>query len=436
MAEVRLNRIIVSGNTIEYEYSYSDDLSRFFSATPFVISYEKNIEKVPAGILAIPFLSSVLPIIWLTNSSLFVDELDEAFFNCIPEVKKGYEKMFPGVKFLGNLHVNSSVAYKKINVDGISAMFFSGGLDSYQTLISHIDEQPLLISIWGSDIKVDNSEGWDNLKKILTNAGEKYKLPVSVIKSSFREFDCEGELHKEFSGLLGDGWWHGVKHGIGLIGHVAPLAYLLGIDNMYIASTNWPEQGIQKCASSPWTDNFVRFCNTKVIHDGYEYSRQDKVHNIVNYAKKNNDRIDLHVCWQTQTGKNCCHCEKCYRTIAGILAEGADPKQFGFDYSEVDLVEMEKIIKSFPVKETISTYWPNIQASFRKNQKDIKKNKYYYWYQWIIDTNFDRPETMSMNWLRSLRMHATLLSYEVRRKNDILYPLRVLHGHIHDKLSK
>lgn len=45
------------------------------------------------------------------------------------------------------------------------ATFFSGGVDAFSTLISHIDETPELFTLWGNDILYDNQSGWKNVEK-------------------------------------------------------------------------------------------------------------------------------------------------------------------------------------------------------------------------------------------------------------------------------
>lgn len=36
----------------------------------------------------------------------------------------------------------------------------------------------------------------------------------------------ESVLDKDFKLILKDNWWHGIQHGIGLIGHAAPCNFL------------------------------------------------------------------------------------------------------------------------------------------------------------------------------------------------------------------
>ena len=86
--------------------------------------------------------------------------------------------------------------------------------------------------------------------------------------------------------------------------------------------------------------------------------------------------MKLRVCWESAGGSNCCHCEKCLRTILAIYAEGADPRDFGFDYEDINTVG-KWFRNTFSVSGTderlLQRYLP-IQETMRKNltKKDIE----------------------------------------------------------------
>lgn len=401
MEEIVLKHIDKSGCTITYDFSVSDGLIGFFSGKPFLIEYSEEIGAVPDAIAAIPFVSNVLPIIWLTDSALVIQDLDKSFYNCIPDLKTGYETMFPETAFRGTIKVTNLVSCDRPST-GKCAMFYSGGLDSVQTLVSHLDEKPDLISIWGSDIRYENAEGWSLVHTAIEEASRKFNLPDIVIHSTFREFDNEGILDRQFHSQLKDGWWHGVKHGIGLLGHVAPYAYLHGLSTMYIASTNCPADGPVRCASNPLTDNHVRFANCKAVHDGFEFSRQDKVHNVAEFVRKTGNPISLHVCWESQNGNNCCRCEKCYRTMAGLLAEGEDPADYGFP--EIDFRRMRsQIIGGNVGKVALHEYWTHIHNRACQNEQMLRAKPYWRQFKWIVKADFEHPETLKMPLIYRIR---------------------------------
>ena len=280
MKWIKLNKIEVLSNKIHYIFSVSTNLKRYFSGNNFIIEYPRDISSVPKAVLAVPFVCNVLPVIWLENAELQISELDADFYNSIPEFKKGYINMYPDAEFKGKLIVDNIVECRKLNQNGVGTLF-SGGLDATTTFLRHLNEKPDLISIWGSDITFDNIKGWKPVQNAIDEVAVRYDVDHFNIRSSFREFDKEWELEKTYKNELHDGWWHGVKHGIGLLGHAAPIIWIQGIKTLYIASTYSPADGKVTCASDPTIDNYVRFCGCQVMHDGFELGRQGKAKYLV-----------------------------------------------------------------------------------------------------------------------------------------------------------
>ncbi len=384
-SEIKLNGIKKEKNRIIYNYETNGDMSNYlFNDKPFYVEYDENIEKVPDSILIVPFICNVLPIVWITDATLIVDKIDKNFYESIDKFKKGYIDMYPQIKFKGKIKYNKLEENHSKQKDKISAAFFSGGVDAVSTLVSHINENIFTITIWGADIKVDNEKGWNVVKQFIC----KNSLGVEnqFVKSSFREFLDESKLTKLVEKYANDDWWHGFQHGIGLIGHAAPLAYLYNIDNLYIASSyTIKDKGKVTCASDPTIDNYVKFSDCHVIHDGYEYGRQEKIANICTYRKKIDKDIKLRVCWISDSGENCNHCEKCIRTILGIVAEGDNPVSYGFnpDY---------KYIKNYVEKKCyfnpiIYPIWQSMLIRFNENKDKLKDNDYI---QWIYNIDLDK----------------------------------------------
>lgn len=289
-------------------------------------------------------MCNVLPIVWLTDATLYLDELDEDFYNCVEKLKQGYREIYPNLQFKGKIECKK-IRYEREECNQRSLVFFSGGVDAVATLIAHIDEQPTLFSICGADVKLDNQKGWNTVMSQINEVSHQFQLSTIQCYSNFREFIDEERLCALVTKLgAKDDYWHGFQHGIGLIGHAAPLAYLYGYTQNYIASSyTIRERGICTCASDPRIDNNVRFCNSRVYHDQFEYNRQEKIQHIVEYCRKNNVNVKLRVCWITDGGNNCCTCEKCIRTIYGILAEKEDPKNYGFN--DVNLLKIKCLLK-------------------------------------------------------------------------------------------
>lgn len=411
MDTIRLLGIRTEGHHIRFDFQYSRRLDPFFRDIPLTIEYPIDVTNVPQSILAVPFVCCVLPIVWLTDSQLVLPELDLDFFECIPEVKKGYETMFPESTFAGQICPERIV--KNSALGNGCAAFFSGGLDATQTLVSHFNEKPHLISIWGADIRYDNEAGWNAVHKGIEEIATRFSLPNPVIRSNFRQFDDEGALNHIYAAQLQDDWWHGVKHSLGLLGHAAPYVWLHKLSTVYIASSNCAKDEPVRCASHPRTDNYVRFAGCRVVHDGYEFSRQDKARNVVSFSKTTGNKISLHACWQSQSGSNCCRCEKCYRTMTAIIAEGGDPVDYGFPNAEPAMKDMKSVLIAGKVlsSSVAKRHWVHIQNGLRQNRSTLKRSPYRKSVEWLLSADLLHIERIKPPLLYFLRSRLASMKF-------------------------
>ena len=381
-----VDSINICKNRIDISYSLEGEWGRFFNQNePFFVEYSEDISSVPKGVAVIPFICNILPIAWLCDADIHLPELDEDFYNSIPDFKAGYEKMYPMFSFKGNIIPETLILSE--NSGKNTAAFFSGGVDAFTTLIMHRDEKPALITLWGSDVPFEDVAGWDIVQNHTKSSAELFSVNSLIVKSSFRRFIFEGLL-SSFVSDSGDGWWHGFQHGIGLIGHAAPYAYVKNVTTVYIASSNIPEYiGQYTCASDPTIDNYIRFCGCSVVHDGYPYSRQEKVRLIVDYTKKSKSPVPLRVCWISRGGGNCGVCEKCLRTIMEIVSEGANPNDYGFEWGLNEIKSAEFRIKHIIQVGYVNLYWKVSQKQMVENADRIEN---YEAYKWFVDMDLDK----------------------------------------------
>lgn len=381
-----VKKVEITRNSISVEFKPTGKLKRLFNPTHrFTAEYSSLVGDVSPAVAVIPFVCNVLPIVWVTDATLELPELDRAFFDCIPEVKRGYEEMFPSMKFGGKIKVGRVVDATPAATGPAceAGAFFSGGADAFTTLITHHNEHPMLISLWGADIKLNDVDGWENVRKHTEESARQFGVDAVFVKTNFRTFIDEGRLDRLVADS-GDGWWHGFQHGMGIIGHGAPIAATHSLQKLYIASSHTAEtrRGIT-CASDPTIDNRLRMASCRVVHDGFELSRQQKIARIANFANRNGLIPNLHVCWISGGGNNCCKCEKCLRTIFAFFAEGVDPRPFGFDYTSTDLENSEAIVQARRTR-TNSPLWRDIQNRFRSNPAAIIDDST----RWILDADF------------------------------------------------
>lgn len=349
-------------------FVYSDSLSQYFRYSKFIIESDIDFNLVPDSIIKVPFVCNVLPIIWLTDTTLVTGKLDQNFYDSIDAIKQGYMQMYPMLDFKGCIKCqtenNATQPSEK------TLCLFSGGVDACTTALRHLQEPMILMSVWGSaDHPLDDWQGWEMHERNLIEIANNFGKQLITLRSNFYTFiDNWGNLNRLIK-ASGESWWHGFQHGIGLISLAAPIAFLQNVRTVYIAASFTKGEKVT-CASDPTIDNNLKFNNTNVVHDGYELTRQEKVAYLVH--KAGDIRIPMHVCLRPYQNEqnNCCKCEKCYRTILAILAEGGNPANFGF---RNDLINTNRIISDIKYRLDISypQFYLAIQNAIKENAQLI-----------------------------------------------------------------
>ena len=405
MNKIVIEEVEVLANRLECTYTVEGEWKKYFKSTDnFFAEYSKEIDKVPKSVAIIPFLCNVLPLVWIFDAEVILESIDKDFFESVEDFKRGFVNMYPGLTFEGRISPKKVIDNKQEETDKTAA-FFSGGVDAYNTLISHMDENPTLVTLWGADVTFEDQAGWKLVDHHIKGIADNYNLEYVSIKTSFRRFLDEGALSEYVIQRTGNNWWYGYQHGIGIIGHMAPYAYQYKISKIYIASSLTLEDH-STCASDPSIDNYVKFCGSQVIHDGYEYSRQDKVNRISEYVKRTGTAVQLRVCWESEGGSNCCHCEKCHLTILCLLAGKNDPREYGFHYADHELAD---IMKDFRmelhfVHPSCSVLYKIIQEELRKNYEINHMNQSLRWYYKMdVEKELSAPKRLQYRFLRKVK---------------------------------
>ena len=380
-SQIVIKNISKNGSHIKIDYTVSDNLKEFFNLdNKFEVDYYENVESIPDCVAVIPFVSNVLPIIWLSDSELVVESLDYDYSKSINKTRTNFNKMYKTDIFKGNVVVKNEIKHKKSRKKENVSVFCSGGVDSTLSIVKCLEKgyKPLLITVWGTDVWDNNNDGWKSLKNYSSKLSKKLKLKNLYIKTNFRKFIYEHVLtEKLLRGRINDSWWRGIQHGIGLLGHVAPLAYMHNIKIHYIPATLNKKNLGATCGSFPTIDESVRFLDCKINHSGYEYTRVEKVKKITEYFK--NHEVDLRVCYMDKGDKlNCCHCEKCYLTIMELISIGEDPKNWGFDITDEEISKIPLYLKEKASDSPINIeIWDDIIKQSYKNIDFIKSNNNY-----------------------------------------------------------
>ncbi len=363
-----LDRICIGDNKIEYKYRVEGSWKQAFRLdNEFFIEYSRDFgRELPYGIAVIPFLGNFLPISWVFDAEIVIEEIDSDFFDSIDEIKRGYQWMYPQIEMRGRLTCPKITVYDIESGSEKSALYFSSGVDAYCSLVSVIKEKPILLTVWGTDVYLKDTEGWEKISEDTRAAAERFGLDHIFIKTSFRNVVNYTYLNDTIAKPNRENWWHGFQHGIALITHSAPLAYSVGIRRVYFSSSDTVKSSVKFCCSShPAMDFNERFCGCRTIHEGFENTRQDKIRKVCTYFERTGEPVKLHVCWETRNGENCCLCEKCARTIFGIIAEGYEPNDFGFS---IDKDGYNNIIERIKAKKIVlyPIHWQAIVRGLMK----------------------------------------------------------------------
>ena len=337
--QIKVKEIIKNGDRIEVKYE-QEGLDNYFALKDNLFwEYGVDVSSVPDSIAIIPFVCDMLPMAFVLDATIIVDELDKDFYECIADYREGYKKVAPLLDYKGKVVANKLV--KNDYKTDKDCVLFSGGIDATCTLVNNEANVSDCVTVWGADVKCDNEEGWKVLSQSLEDTIRKFGKNWYVIRTNFRSVINEKELTKYIK-VTKDDWWHGYQHGVALLGCSAPLAYLKGYNTIHIASS-FTEKYRAMCASDPYTDNCFRVGNSKAHHDGFEYDRCQKIQVISKAIEEKNISLNLHVCWKSSSGKNCGVCEKCVRSYLNCRAVGVDPSRLGIECN----LPMEKVKSSY-----------------------------------------------------------------------------------------
>ena len=398
MSEIKLEKLVASNDRVDYWFSVTEDLKRFFKQpTHMFAQYDRCIERVPASILVIPFLGNVMQIAWLTDAEVYVDKVDSKFYHSLTRLRNAYQKMYPncclGGALVAECQENDTDSAAK------SAQMFTGGMDAVTTFIRHADEKPLLIleygfyqdalvgqNVYANDVKSERNYISDRNAALAFSKA--HGTNAAFIRANYGTFINSAAIDKRFASQMGDDFWHGLHHAMAILGAAAPIAFQEGIRSLYIASS-FSVGNTYPCASDPTTDNEFRFAGTAVVHDGYEMTDQDKARTVVAYQKKIGTPLPLRVCsWNDH---NCCACEKCLRRMLQINAEGGDPHSFGFAYehSVLDTTKayLRKEIQFFTAKNIDK--WKRIIARMSDNYDGLFEKEVY---NFLKDYDFEKEK--------------------------------------------
>ncbi len=202
--------------------------------------------------------------------------------------------------------------------------FFSGGVDSYYTLLKHREEITHLIYVHGFDVPHTNNDLGEKVLDKIRYISDALGVKLVMVKTNLRDLL---DKHANWE------WTHGSA--------LAAVGFLLAGDfkKIYIPSSHTYDH-LSPWGSHPlldvlWSDDNLEFNN-----DGSEANRNLKIEFI---TKLDLVLDTLRVCWRNPNNSyNCSECEKCLRTMICMRVAGVLDKSKTFR-STLDLRRIRKL---------------------------------------------------------------------------------------------
>jgi hypothetical protein len=191
-----------------------------------------------------------------------------------------------------------------------TALCFSGGVDSFYSLLRSGRRVDLLLTVHGYDIKLRDGARASAFESSLRAVAAELGMKPVVVRTNLRE-------HPAFARAP----WERT-HG----GALAAVGHLLGDSaGRLLISSSYPYLNHVPWGSHWQTDPLWSSDRLEVIHVGAELARSDKLRAI---AREPLVRKHLRVCWENLAPEgNCSRCEKCLRTRL-MLADCGELENF------------------------------------------------------------------------------------------------------------
>ncbi len=389
---ITLEQIVVDGATVRYKYTVSNELRKYFTTDTMFLHYEQDMTDVPLSILAIPFVNCMAGLSWLLDAMLLVDEIDETYYYAFKQIKLAYAELHS--TSLHGIFIPSVIKKNKMEGNNKHLLLFGGGVDCHSSFLRNIERVSGIVNIYGWARREDEVSAVDKSDKEMTLAfAHQFGIEGFHVTSNFAsQFDLD-RIQKELFSGMGTSYWYGFLHSMAFLSIAAPIAWQKGCANLMIASSFTKKLIDVHCGSFITTDNEFKFStNGNTMHDGFELNRQQKIALIAKYQLENGRPYLIQSC--SFNDHNCCSCEKCFRTVVELIAEGVNPRDFGFIDIDGSMVSHWKTVISrdiaqWAVQKEGYYYYNLARKRMIENYESIADKEFV---DWFLSFDFDKAK--------------------------------------------
>jgi hypothetical protein len=250
------------------------------------------------------FLTSMLLIAMQYGEDIKVQgAISPKLLSGINEYQRIFNMWFPKLFSLVDISCESLLPAEKIKGNGGVVCAFSGGVDSFFSLWSHLPENERIqysqitdtVFALGFDIRLEDDADYTLISNTYAEMFERLGINFITTRTNFQHYGTRPE-------------W-GVFHGTAITG----MAHVMSRKTItfYIPSSHTYNDLIP-WGTDPRIDHLLSSESMDVVHDGASFSRTEKTY-ILSSWPETYDK--LRVCFAKVGMNNCSHCEKCLRTM-------------------------------------------------------------------------------------------------------------------------
>jgi hypothetical protein len=278
-----------------------------------------------------PWLVCLVPLAMTLGEPLKINlPVDRVLLKNVRQLQLIWKSWYP---YLTKVAIEAPAADLHREGPGKTAAFFSGGIDSFFTILRHskldflgrlpVDE---LITVGGFDIPVERQREFEVMRAYLEKSASRLGIQFVDISTNIKDTSWSKAR------------WGKLAHGCGL----ATIAHLLDkrFSNMLVGSTGG-YANLRPWGSHVLTDPLLSSGQMTFVHDGSEFSRIKKTQLVLHYPEA---MEALHVCFRLASDKNCCRCMKCYRTMMTLDILNAKDKAPTFDWNLYKIGEIQNLL--------------------------------------------------------------------------------------------
>ena len=327
-----------------------------------------------------PWLAAMLPLAVTLGRPLIVKlPVDRVLFEGAHRLMALWTQWYPELRPVA-IETDLTEPAGDPSAEGLTALLFSGGVDSSYTLLSSENKAGLVVDelllIHGFDISIDRQDAFDAVYQRLSKTIEPLGKPLIAIASNLRQTRFQ------------DVNWTDLAHGAFLA--AAGLLLSRRLQRVVISSGSHPGHFVP-AGTHPDTDPLFSTSRTTIVHFGAGTSRMDKLAFLSEHPAAFHN---LRLCYHAETGANCGRCLKCLiaTSILEVMGKLAECQSFPNDRLDLDHLSRIYLVRAHTIFRLIQAY------AAQNGREDVAK---------AIDAGFQRTERLNrgpvIGWLSRLR---------------------------------